>query len=75
MTGTNDVPADELPIESIRRDEVPGIHTLTYDSPADMIQITHSAHNRSGFALGAVLAAEFTATHEGLLTTDDLFKF
>ena len=75
VSGTTDHPADQLRIDAIREGEVPGIHTLTYDSPADMIQITHSAHNRSGFALGAVLAAEFTATHEGLLSTDDLFKF
>ena len=75
ITGSKDQPENLLRIDAIREGEVPGIHTLTYDSPADMIQITHSAHNRSGFALGAVLAAEFTATHEGLLTTDDLFKF
>lgn len=64
-----------LRIDAIRRGEVPGIHTITYDSPADCIRITHDAHNRRGFALGAVLAAEFTATHEGLLSTDDLFNF
>lgn len=75
VSGTKDTPADRLRIDAVREGEVPGIHTLTYDSPADMIQITHSAHNRSGFALGAVLAAEYTAKHEGLLTTDDLFKF
>lgn len=75
VTGSKDQPENLLRIDAIREGEVPGIHTLTYDSPADMIQITHSAHNRSGFALGAVLAAEFTATHEGLLSTDDLFKF
>lgn len=75
VTGSNEQPENLLRIDAIREGEVPGIHTLTYDSPADMIQITHSAHNRSGFALGAVLAAEFTATHEGLLSTDDLFKF
>lgn len=75
VEGTNDVAADQLAIESIRRDEVPGIHTITYDSPADAITITHDAHNRRGFALGAVLAAEFTASHTGLLTTDDLFTF
>ena len=44
-------------------------------SDADMITIEHSAHSRKGFALGAVLAAEFTANHSGLLTTSDLFKF
>ena len=75
VTGTNDVPADELPIESIRRDEVPGIHSIVYDSDADAITITHDAHSRKGFALGAVLAAEYTKDHEGLLTTSDLFKF
>jgi 4-hydroxy-tetrahydrodipicolinate reductase len=40
-----------------------------------MITITHDAHNRKGFALGAVLAAEYTAKHEGLLGMDDLFQF
>ncbi len=75
ISGSKDTPHDLLRIDAIREGEVPGIHTITYDSPADMIQITHSAHNREGFALGAVLAAEFTATHQGLLSTDDLFKF
>lgn len=75
VTGTTEHPADLLRIDAIRRDEVPGTHTVSYTSDADTISITHEAHNRRGFALGAVLAAEFTATHEGLLTTDDLFKF
>lgn len=67
--------ADQLAIDSIRRGEVPGIHTISYDSDADSITITHDAHSRRGFALGAVLAAEFTATHSGLLTISDMFKF
>ena len=75
VTGSKKVQADRLRIDSVREGEVPGIHTITYDSPADMIQITHSAHNRMGFALGAVLAAEYTQSHDGLLTTEDLFKF
>lgn len=75
VEGTNDVAADKLAIESIRRDEVPGIHTISYDSDADSITITHDAHSRKGFALGAVLAAEYTKEHDGLLTTKDLFKF
>ena len=73
--GTNKCAATELPIESIRRDEVPGIHTIVYDSEADSITITHDAHSRKGFALGAVLAAEYTKDHEGLLTIGDMFKF
>ena len=64
-----------LRVDDIRRGEVPGIHTIRYDSEADLITITHDAHNRKGFALGAVLAAEYTAKHQGLLTTSDLFQF
>ena len=66
---------DELAIDSIRRGEVPGIHSITWDSEADSITITHDAHSRRGFALGAVLAADFTATHSGLLTMEQLFSF
>lgn len=75
VEGTDEVASDMLPISSVREGEVPGIHTITYNSEADQITITHNAHSRQGFAFGAVLAAEFTAKHEGLLTTDDLFKF
>lgn len=75
VEGTNDVAADKLAIESIRRDEVPGIHSVIYDSDADSITITHDAHSRKGFALGAVLAAEYTKDHKGLLTISDMFKF
>lgn len=66
---------DELPIHSIREGEVFGIHSIRYDSDADSITITHDAKNRGGFALGAVLAAEYTATHEGYLGMGDLFPF
>ena len=59
-SGSNEVAPNELPIASIRRDEVPGIHSISYDSEADKITITHDAHSRKGFALGAVLAAEYT---------------
>lgn len=75
VSGTDDCAPDELPIDSIRRGEVPGIHSVIYDSEADRITITHDAHSRKGFALGAVLAAEYTAGHTGLLTMDDLFQF
>lgn len=66
---------DKVPIESVREGEVPGIHTVRYESDADSITITHSAKNRSGFALGAVLAAEYTVQHSGFLGMKDLFKF
>jgi 4-hydroxy-tetrahydrodipicolinate reductase len=64
-----------LRVDHIRRGEVPGIHTVRYDSDADLITISHDAHSRKGFALGAVLAAEYTREHQGLLTISDMFKF
>jgi len=73
VTGSNDLAADTLAIECRREGEVPGIHSVIYNSDADEITITHNAHSRMGFALGAVLAAEYTARHKGLLTTSDLF--
>lgn len=73
--GLHETASDVLRIDDIRRGEVPGIHSVTWDSEADFIKIEHSAYSRKGFALGAVLAAEYTAQHEGLLTIDDMFKF
>ncbi len=75
QSGSNDAADDQLAIESIRRDEVPGIHSVIYDSDADRITIIHDAHSRQGFAMGAVLAAEYTKDHSGLLTISDMFKF
>ena len=68
------VPGSALEIFSYRHDEVPGTHTVRYESDADRIVITHEAKSRRGLALGAVLAAEYTVAHEGLLGMDDLFK-
>lgn len=57
---TEEVPAadDALIVSHIREGEVPGTHTITWDSPVDSISITHRAKSREGFALGAVMAAE-----------------
>lgn len=65
---------EELVIKSVREGEVPGTHTISYKSEYDEITIEHRAYSRGGFVLGAVLAAEYANTHEGLLTMDDLFK-
>lgn len=77
--GTSTKPAavadDAIEICSVRVGEVPGTHTVAYDSAADGIAITHEAHSRDGFALGAVLAAEYVAEHCGLLSIDDVFAF
>ena len=75
LSGTTECAANELPVSSIRKGEVPGIHSIRYDSEADSITITHDAKSRRGFALGAVLAAEYTAEHQGLLDMSDLFDF
>lgn len=75
VTGSKEAPPSLLRIDAVREGEAPGTHTVTYDSEADTIEITHRAHSRKGFALGAVLAAEFTLNHTGLLSTDDLFNF
>ncbi len=66
---------NEIHIEAVRRDEVPGIHTVKYDSPVDEIVIHHSAKSRQGFALGAVLAAEYATKNTGFLGMSDLLKF
>ena len=75
ISGSTDCAANELPVSSIREGEVPGIHSIRYDSEADSITITHDAKNRRGFALGAVLAAEYTAGKQGFLGMSDLFPF
>ena len=75
ISGSTDCATNELPVSSIREGEVPGIHSIRYDSEADSITITHDAKNRRGFALGAVLAAEYTAGKQGFLGMSDLFPF
>ena len=66
---------DEIGICSVREGEVPGIHTVIYESDVDTISITHDAKRRMGFALGAVIAAEFTCGKKGFLTMQDMLKF
>ena len=64
---------DVLEIDHIRSGEVPGIHTIIWDSAQDSISITHSAKTREGFAMGAVLAAEWLASKKGFHTIDEMF--
>lgn len=70
---TND--SDKLSIISKREPNVPGTHTVSYDSDIDFIEIKHEAKNRNGFALGAVLAAEFLKDKQGLFTMKDVLQF
>jgi 4-hydroxy-tetrahydrodipicolinate reductase len=65
---------EQLQITSGRSGAVVGTHRVTFDSPADSIEITHSAKNRAGFALGAVLAAEWIRGKKGMFTFDDVLE-
>jgi len=66
---------DDIAIKAIREGDVPGIHTIKYESSVDEIIIHHSAKSRKGFALGAVLAAEFVKGKTGFLSMNDLLNF
>lgn len=63
-----------FPIISHREENVPGTHTIKYSSEIDDIEITHTAHNRKGFALGAVVAAEFLKGKKGIFNMQDVLK-
>lgn len=63
-----------LSIESVREGEVPGTHIVTYESEADKLTLMHEAKNRSGFASGAVMAAEWVKGKKGVFTMHDLLK-
>jgi 4-hydroxy-tetrahydrodipicolinate reductase len=63
---------DEFPIIAHRIENVPGTHNVKYSSGIDDIEIIHTAHSREGFALGAVLAAEFIAGKKGVFTMKDV---
>ena len=64
----------DLPIFAKRIDKVPGTHSIKYNSSVDEIEIKHTAHNREGFALGAVIAAEWIANKKGVFTMKDVIK-
>lgn len=66
---------DELEITSFRIDEVPGTHVVKYASAMDDIEIKHTAHTREGFALGAVMVAEWIRDKKGVLNMDHFLKF
>lgn len=78
-SGYNNWKLDELgnktiPIVAKRIEDVPGTHTVTYESEVDTIEIKHTAHNRQGFALGAVIAAEWIVGKKGIFTMNDVLN-
>ncbi|MGZ3946291.1 MAG: dihydrodipicolinate reductase C-terminal domain-containing protein, partial [Mucilaginibacter sp.] len=72
---SDSVKNDQLLIESFRIENVPGTHTVIYDSEVDMLELKHTAHNRNGFALGAVLAAEWIQGKKGFFSVEEMFDF
>lgn len=65
---------DELSIEVKRIENVPGTHRIFYESAVDTIEISHTAHNREGFAFGAIIAAEWLAPRQGVFTMKDVLE-
>jgi 4-hydroxy-tetrahydrodipicolinate reductase len=66
--------SDDILIEAKRIENVPGTHTVSYNSNVDLIEIKHLAHNREGFALGAVIAAEWIVGKNGVYTMKDVLE-
>lgn len=76
-TALNEVPANEhqsIPIQAVREEHVPGTHIIAYSNEIDQIKIEHIANNRIGFALGAVIAAEWIVDKKGIYTFRDTLK-
>ena len=65
---------NSIPIIAKRIPEVPGTHIVSYESEIDSIEIKHTAHNRKGFALGAVIAAEWLVNKKGVYTMKDVLN-
>ena len=63
---------DEIHFPSLRCGSIPGTHSVIFDSPADTIELTHTARSRDGFARGAVVAAEWLCGRKGIFTLDDM---
>ncbi|MBS1501643.1 MAG: 4-hydroxy-tetrahydrodipicolinate reductase, partial [Bacteroidetes bacterium] len=74
-SASDNVKNDQLLIESFRIENIPGTHTVIYDSEVDTIELKHTAHNRNGFALGAVLAAEWIQGKKGFFSVAEMFDF
>lgn len=66
---------NQLLIESLRIEDVPGTHTVIYSSEVDEIEFKHTAHSRAGFALGAVIAAEWLKGKKGFYSVENIFEF
>ena len=78
VLGKDEIPysnRNQFPLTSYRKPDVPGTHKISYNSEIDKIEISHEAHNRKGFALGAVIAAEYLINQKGVFQMKDVLKF
>ena len=78
VLGKNEVPysnRNQFPLTSYRKPDVPGTHKISYNSEIDKIEISHEAHSRKGFALGAVISAEYLINQKGVFQMKDVLKF
>lgn len=76
-TALNEEPEKQehfIPVKAVREEDVPGTHSITYSNEIDSIRIEHIAKNRTGFALGAVIAAEWIVNKKGIYTFRDILK-
>jgi len=64
-----------IPVRSIRQGDIPGTHTVTWDSEIDTISLKHEAKNRKGLALGAIIAAEYIHSRKGVFTMNEIMGF
>jgi 4-hydroxy-tetrahydrodipicolinate reductase len=71
----NDIKDNLIPVRPVREGVVPGTHTISWDSTVDTLSLKHEAKNRKGFAVGAVIAAEFIHTRKGVFTMNDILGF
>ena len=69
---TGKIPPEQLHVSSIRAGAITGTHTVGFDSSADVIELKHTAKNRSGFAMGALMAARWIRGRKGVYTMDDV---
>ncbi len=72
---TTAIASGQIAVRSQRTPNVPGTHKVSYNSEVDTIEMTHTAHSREGFGLGAIIAAEWLQHKKGIYTMQDIIKF
>jgi 4-hydroxy-tetrahydrodipicolinate reductase len=74
LNNQNNSSNSKLLIRSVREEQVPGTHTVCFENEIDQISVSHIAHNRKGFAAGAIQAAKFISNKKGIFNMNDLLS-